>query len=105
MLPELTALVDHQLLAVLLLGLALKFRVDLARQRVGAERSAEKEDVGLGSVARIVLPPAALLHPQSAPLNVGQGAVLGQRLGRLLRKNNMSVLELAVLVLLRVFNL
>lgn len=82
--PELTALVDHQLLAVLLLGLALELRVDLARQRIGAERSAKKEDVGLRSVARIVLPSAALLHPQSTPLDVGQGSVLGQRLGRLL---------------------
>jgi hypothetical protein len=40
--------------------------------------------VGLRSVARIVLPSAALLHPQSTPLDVGQGSVLGQRLGRLL---------------------
>jgi len=61
--------------------------------------------VWLGSVARIVLPAAGLLHAQRAPLGVTEGAVLGDLLGSLLRKDHVPVLELAVLVLLRVVDL
>ena len=101
----LLALIDNQLLLVLLFGLALELGVDFAGERVGSQRPAEQQDVGLGLVAGIVLPAAALLDPQATPLRVRQSTILGQSFGRLLRQNDVTVLELAVLVLLRVLDL
>lgn len=90
---------------ILLLGLALELRVHVPRGGIRAQGPAKQQDVGLGPVARVVLPPARLLHTKVAPFDIGKRAVLGQRLGRILRQDNVSVLELAVLVLLRVLNL
>ena len=59
----------------------------------------------LGSVARIVLPATALLHTETAPLNVRKRAVLWQRLGRVLGQNHVTVFKFAILVLFRVLNL
>ena len=70
------------------------------------QRSSEKKDVGLGSVTCVVLPSAGLLNTQAAPLSIGKGTVLWDgSLGSLLGKDDVSVLELPVLVLLGIVNL
>lgn len=70
-----------------------------------AERSAEKEDVGLRAVIRIVLPSSALLHTNAAPLNLRHHTTLWQRLCHFLREDDMTVLEFGILVFVRVINL
>jgi len=52
-----------------------------------------------------MLPAARLLYAKRAPLLVTEGAVLGDLLGSLFRKDNVPVLELAVLVLFGVVDL
>ena len=41
-----------EVLLVLIFCFSLKLRVDLARERIGAERSSEEEDVALGTCAK-----------------------------------------------------
>lgn len=56
-------------------------------------------------MCRVVLPASALLNSQVSPLKLRQSSVLGKVSCMILGENDVSVLELAVLVLLRVFNL
>jgi hypothetical protein len=70
-----------------------------------AEGSSEQQNVGFRLVRSVVLPSSALLHAQVAPLKLSQSSVLGEVSGVVLGKDDVSVLVLAVLVLLRVFNL
>jgi hypothetical protein len=61
--------------------------------------------MGLGPVARVVLPATALLYTNVSPLDLGQSSVLGQVSRMLLGEDYVPVLELAVLVLLGVVDL
>lgn len=61
--------------------------------------------MGFGLVSGIVFPASALLNAKVSPLKLGQSAVLGKVSCVVLGQNHMSVLELSVLVLLRVFDL
>ena len=61
--------------------------------------------MGLGLVARVVLPTATLLNTNVSPLELSQSSVLGEVSGRVLGQNDVSVLVLAILVLLGVFDL
>jgi hypothetical protein len=70
-----------------------------------AKGSSEQQNVGLGLVRSVVLPSSALLDTQVAPLELSQSSVLGEVSGVILGEDDVSVLVLAVLVLLRVFNL
>jgi hypothetical protein len=56
-------------------------------------------------VGRVVFPSAALLDAEIAPLKLCQSAVLRQVSGMVLGQNNMPVLKLSVLVLLRILDL
>jgi hypothetical protein len=89
----------------LFLCLALELGINLASERIGTQWPAKQKDVRFWFVASIVLPTPALLNPQSTPLGIRQSAVLREPLSSLLWQYHMAVLKLAVLVLLRVFNL
>lgn len=61
--------------------------------------------MGFGLVACIVLPAATLLDANVSPLKLSQSSVLGEVSRGILRQDNVSVLILSILVLLRVFYL
>eukprot|EP00325_Prymnesiales_sp_UTEX-LB-985_P002982 CAMPEP_0174713484 /NCGR_PEP_ID=MMETSP1094-20130205/14137_1 /TAXON_ID=156173 /ORGANISM="Chrysochromulina brevifilum, Strain UTEX LB 985" /LENGTH=163 /DNA_ID=CAMNT_0015912665 /DNA_START=106 /DNA_END=595 /DNA_ORIENTATION=+ len=76
-----------------------------ARHRIRAQRPTHEQDVGLRTMDHVVHPATALLHADATPLALREHPALGRILGNMLRENDVAVLELAVVVLLRVFDL
>lgn len=89
---QLAGLLSHvhgKLLPVALPRLPLELGVHSSGDGVGAEWSAEEQDVGLGSVHSVVLPAPALLHADASPLLLTQAPVLRDRLGQVLRQHHV----------------
>ena len=59
----------------------------------------------LGKVHAVVDPPDALLHPEVPPLGLRHEVVSRNQLRQLLRQDDVAVLEVLVLVLVRVVDL
>ena len=70
-----------------------------------AKRTTEEKNVGLRSVASIMLPSTTLLHTNATPLRLREGAVLGQVLGHLLCQDYVAVFKFTILIFLTVINL
>ena len=82
---------EPELPLVLLECHPLQFRIDLPRLGIGPERPAEEEDVRLGAMDGVVVPPPALLHAYGAPLVLGEEARLRQRLRQFLGEDDVPV--------------
>ena len=67
--------------------------------------SPEEENMRLREVHAVVDPPDALLHPEVPPLGLRHEVVSRNQLRQLLRQDDVAVLEVLVLVLVRVVDL
>ena len=67
--------------------------------------SPEEENMRLREVHAVVDPPDALLHPEVPPLGLRHEVIPRHQLRQLLRQDDVTVLEVLVLVLVRVVDL